>query len=171
MYTKLEKPERINSNLVNGGHLSCGVNSIVSILYSLGFKNINLEELNDELIKEDKELEFGGIYNIKKFSETLIKIREKENIDFKFQIEEFKTAEELENIFLRNPESYIMVCYYALQGFVRVTNHPTMEHAHFGVIYDYDEKNRKVYGSQSNGKADKLKCLENIDIDKFFDIF
>lgn len=168
MDTKLEKPIRVNSNLVNGEHLSCGVNSIMSILYSLGFTNINIEELNNKLIEKDIELRFGGIYKIEKLIQTLENIKSIEKIKFNYEIQEFSTDEELHNI-LKNKNKYALVCYYALQGFVRVSNHPSMEHAHFGIIYNYNPETRKISGSQSNSKADKLGCLDNVDINKFVD--
>lgn len=162
----LDKPIKINSNLENGEHLSCGLNSIASILYTLGYTNINLERLNKDIRELDKELEFGGIYNIDLLLKTLKFIKTTYEIDINYEVKEFNTAEELRNI-LKSMEGYALVCYYALQGFVRISKHPSMEHAHFGIIYEYNEEKDTISGSQSNNKADKLKCLENVEINKF----
>lgn len=163
---KLSKPIKINSNLENGGHLSCGVNSIASILYTLGYTDINLENLNKDLESLDKEIKFGGVYKIELLIHILDFISREYDIDISYEVKEFSTAEEFRNI-LKNENKYAIVCYYALQGFVRVSKHPSMEHAHFGIIYEYNEESDTISGSQSNSKADMLKCLENVDINKF----
>ena len=163
---KLAKPIKINSNLENGGHLSCGVNSIASILYTLGYSDINLEDLNRDLERLNKEIEFGGIYQIELLLHILDFISSEYGIDINYEVKEFSTVDEFREI-IKNENRYGMVCYYALQGFIRISKHPSMEHAHFGIVYNYDEKTDTISGSQSNSKADKLKCLENISIEKF----
>lgn len=165
---KLSKSIKINSNLENGGHLSCGVNSIASILYTLGYNDINLENLNKDIECLDKEIEFGGIYNIDTLINILEFISREYELDINYEVKEFSTVDEFREI-IKNGSRYAMVCYYALQGFVRISKHPSMEHAHFGIIYDYNEKQDTISGSQSNSKADMLKCLENVKIDKFVD--
>lgn len=162
----LDKPIKINSNLENEEHLSCGINSIASILYTIGYNNIDLKELNTKLKELDKELEFGGIYNIDILLKTIEFIKTTYEIDINYEVKEFTTVEELKNI-LEKADKYGLICYYALQGFIRISKHPTMEHAHFGVIYKYDSNNETIWASQSNNKADKLNCLANIDVNKF----
>ena len=161
----LQKPLRINSNLNNGKHLSCGLNSIFSILSTLNIE-FNIEELNDKLEKFDSEIKFGGLFNINNLIKALDFIKESEGINIEYEVREFKSAEELESI-LKSSDKYALICYYALQGFIRVSKNPSMEHAHYGIIYKY--RDGKLTGSQSNNKADMLKCIENVDIDKFFD--
>ena len=159
----LEKPIRIHSDLEDGSHLSCGLNSIISILYTLGFK-INIVELNRKLVEWDKELKFGGIFTVDKIVDTLEFIKKTEGIEFNYKIKQFNSAVELDSI-LRESNEYALVCYYALQGFIRVSKHPSMEHSHFGVIYRYEDG--KLWGSQSNNKANMLRCLEHVSIESF----
>ena len=170
----MKKPIRINSNRAGickeGQHdyLSCGINSLSSILETLEVEGLDIDELNTEIIRLNREIELGGIYNIDIMAQVLEHITSKYR-DVEYEIKEFNTLEEFKSIIENNiSNSYIMVCYYALQGFIRITKHPSMEHAHFGIIYDYNKEKERIHGSQSNSKADKLKCLEGVDIETFY---
>lgn len=170
----MKKPVRINSNRENtckegqSNYLSCGINSLSSILSSLDI-NFDIDEFNNELIKLNKEIELGGIYDIDIMTDILNYISNKYK-GIEYEIKEFNTLNEFKSIIENNvSNAYIMVCYYALQGFIRITKHPSMEHAHFGIIYDYNNEKEKIYGSQSNSKADNLKCLENISIANLYE--
>lgn len=81
---------------------------------------------------------------------------------------DFKNVEELKDIFESSVKDarYILFPYYALQGFVVINNKVDMKHVHWGVFYDIKENN--VYGKQSNIKAEIMRRLYGIDINKLY---
>lgn len=157
----LKKPNFIKST---GGN--CGIYSVLMVLSALNI-DINNIELENAAYEQGISY-FGELYTRNQICRLLDIVKEK-CPEVRYVLVEYTTDKELgealkENISL---EKYILIPYYAKQGWVAESNSPNMNHGHWGIIYDIDSSNN-IYGIQSNSKANFFGALNRVSMEKIF---
>lgn len=159
----LDEPKQLE--IQNRNEISCGIYAITLILNSLELEN-NAHKI-EKLARENiAEANLGSLYQESSMIIILDILKKKYNINY--SILEFSSFEDLKNICeTKLNNGYILLPYYAMQGFVWKHKHPDMKHGHWGVFYKFE--NDKLYGVQSNQKAHKLHCLDSCNIREIYE--
>ena len=161
------KPIHLDISLSDKNSLGCGIYAIAITLNSLGFK-ISHTELKELAIKISSEVEFGSIYTQSTMDKILNELSNQLD-NFLYEKKYFSHPCDLDSIVSDGivNNGYVLIPYYAMQGVVYKENKPKMHHGHWAVIYDI--KDGKIFGTQSNWRADNNKCLDGIEVTKFIE--
>lgn len=159
----MERPKQLN--IENKSDISCGVYAISIILNALQFNHntIDIENYAHNI----GEGELGALYTRSSLRNLLDTLKHNYT-GLEYKEYTFKNSDELSSILRDSKDNgYILIPYYAMQGFVWKHTKPDMKHGHWAVIFDFDGVN--IYGIQSNQKADKLGCLNSVSIKSFYE--
>ena len=146
---------------------NCGVYAVVMALNSV---DVRLESTMIEKIAHSEGISyFGELYNKKQITGLLAAIKSV-GYEFNYESVHFDTQEEFEKTVREATEAgkYILMAYYAFQGFVRAPAKVNMDRGHWMVIYNIDKKGN-IYAIQSNSKANMLGALNNVTSKALFE--
>lgn len=156
----MEKPKFIKATDGN-----CGMYAINMALNGLK-KDINADEIIEIALENGLSIS-GELYTTEAVKRLVEILNEKHNVNLNLNIVEFSNEHELKGIIEENIENaYILLPYYAFQGAPVTSKKPDMKRGHWGIIYDI--QGDKVYGKQSNSKADILGALDGVSVNKLF---
>ena len=146
---------------------NCGMYALVMALNSVE------AELNPSVIETIASNQgisyFGELYSRKQVLNLLGAVKDTGH-EFNYEGVQFDTKESFEEAIRETVEAgrYMLVAYYAFQGFVRAPEKVNMDRGHWLVIYDIDSKGN-IAAIQSNSKAHLLKALNHVTVQSLYD--